>query len=390
MSGCRGFFYLDIGFLDTRTSRTHSPGDPRLYSHGMRLSLVYILSAISFCSSAQNEVKINGVEIRKTVTAWVDAHSLEKVDKLFDLYDETVFYYGAYLPRARCIGMKRTTLAEDWTFSHQITSPLRTVAFESGTIKCEFDKTITKKGKTKVVPSYLLLREIDGSYLIVGESDPETDTRVGRSVDLGKQLTSDIAEEPATDVRTSTGVLVGISLALAVALGLGYFIVAKPRSEKPKVARTETVTNPYPEKGHDFEAYVVEKFNRPCFKLIRWQGDKSHLGIRPLANSDPDLEYQFSLNGFVRSFALECKYRSGTGYYIQIEERNLNAYNAFSKRTGMPVYIVLGVGGEPRDPAELYLVPLPDVRSKMTLRELRPFRKDVASFYYNTAVERLT
>lgn len=367
----------------------------------MRPPLVYVLSALSFCSFADDTIDIDRLELRKTVTAWLDAHSIEHVHNLFDVYDEKLYFYGTYMSRARCIGIKRTMLVDDWTFSHQITSALKVTKLDSGTIQCTFDKTLTLKGSTKVVPSYLLLREIGGVYKIVGESDFETDKRVGRSADPGNELSMpDPAEQPAMMIGSDGALIIGVVLAVGT-LVFVYVRRGRRREETP-VFREASATdvpaafippepvapNPYLEIGHNFEAYVIEQFNRPCFKLIRWQGDKSHLGIRPLANSDPDLEYQFSMNGFVRSFAIECKFRSGTT--IQFEERHLKAYAAFSRRTGMPVYIVLGVGSEPGDPAELYLIPLKDAKTKMMLRKLWPFRKRSSYFYYDTVGDRLT
>ncbi|HYD92558.1 MAG TPA: hypothetical protein VEA37_13860, partial [Flavobacterium sp.] len=63
-------------------------------------------------------------------------------------------------------------------------------------------------------------------------------------------------------------------------------------------------------------------------------------------------------------------------------------YEAFHKNK-MPVYIALGYGGEPHDPAELYLIPFEEVKLEMSYSELSKYRKG-RKFFYNMELDRLT
>ncbi len=97
---------------------------------------------------------------------------------------------------------------------------------------------------------------------------------------------------------------------------------------------------------------------------------------------------EFKLNGYTWTFALECKFRQSS-YNGQIElanERQFNHYLKFEKEKKMPVYIALGLGGNPGYPSELFLIPLKCLRNnKISIESLSNFKKEnQGQFYFDS------
>jgi hypothetical protein len=112
------------------------------------------------------------------------------------------------------------------------------------------------------------------------------------------------------------------------------------------------------EKGLSFEKYVVSKINRNFFEILEWQGDKFHEGAYAKSNMNPDLVIRTKNNK--ATIALECKWRSKF-YNEQVQwstDDQLERYLQYQKSKGTKVYVIIGIGGEPITPSEVYLVPL--------------------------------
>jgi hypothetical protein len=113
-------------------------------------------------------------------------------------------------------------------------------------------------------------------------------------------------------------------------------------------------------KGYQFEKFVVSKFDKSFFSCVNWRGDKSYHDVFPVANSYPDLEFDFSDNTGKVCFAIECKWRD------EYEEnsvpwathKQIDQYKAYERESGRKVFIFLGVGGLPGEPEELFIIPL--------------------------------
>ncbi len=133
------------------------------------------------------------------------------------------------------------------------------------------------------------------------------------------------------------------------------------------------------QKGLAFEKYVTTLLPRQHgFQLVHWRGDKYNKGVYALSSQWPDLEYQYSRENHKYEFAIECKWRS-TYYRGQIQlcdDHQLKNYQKFSEDKQIPVYIALGVGGSPDNPAELYIIPLDALSSNIIYRyELSRFKR---------------
>lgn len=114
------------------------------------------------------------------------------------------------------------------------------------------------------------------------------------------------------------------------------------------------------EKGRAFEEYVVSHFNKKYFTLKEWRGDKYYDGNYAESNRYPDMEYELSLDGKIISFAVECKWRSkfSNEWITWATEEQADIYRKFEKEKDMPVFVVIGVGGSPSEPEQVYAVPL--------------------------------
>ncbi len=148
-------------------------------------------------------------------------------------------------------------------------------------------------------------------------------------------------------------------------------------------------------KGDDFEIFVIEKFSNKYFKCKSWRGDKMAPSHFPESNKYPDLELEFNYKDYNRKIAVECKYRSNfSGGCVDLGSYDkLQQYKVFERENGIQVYVVLGVGGEPTAPEELYLIPLPHIESnKMYRNKLsKEYTKSLsAKFFYDAANHCLT
>ena len=122
-------------------------------------------------------------------------------------------------------------------------------------------------------------------------------------------------------------------------------------------------------KGREFEDYVIDIFDLPNNKkltLKEWRGDKSLPGVYPESNSAPDFVFEYDEN----PFAVECKWRSHLPKDIEKEllpPVRMDSFQQFSTDRHMPVYLLLGIGGLPNDPDNLYFTRLDKEFSVETL-----------------------
>ena len=122
------------------------------------------------------------------------------------------------------------------------------------------------------------------------------------------------------------------------------------------------------------EAWVIED----------WTKDKSR-GLHREVESDrnPDLTVR-SLNNNKR-FAIECKFRSrfwttkfGTGIFWKAW--NHDFYRRYGERENISVRVAFGVGGNPKSPGAVFIVPLEKIEEYkgkiIPAQYLQQFKKD--------------
>lgn len=145
-------------------------------------------------------------------------------------------------------------------------------------------------------------------------------------------------------------------------------------------------------KGDLFEQYIIKKFNKEYFTIKEWRSDKYINGIYAESNKNPDIELEFKLTS--SRFAVECKYRKNlfNGGIEVAKDYQLSNYKRFGSERNMDVYIVVGLGGEPQFPEELFLIPVKTIENKyINYEQLVKHRKVPASnFFYNKELNILT
>lgn len=112
--------------------------------------------------------------------------------------------------------------------------------------------------------------------------------------------------------------------------------------------------------GLAFEKYVFQLLNPRFFRLDHWAGDKFIAGRYASTDLDPDIQVTANTVEGRFPLAVECKWRTKQeGDYIWFaEDKQLKRYQEFSKETGKPTFIVLGLGGTPDSPEEIFLIPI--------------------------------
>jgi hypothetical protein len=137
--------------------------------------------------------------------------------------------------------------------------------------------------------------------------------------------------------------------------------------------------------GLDFEKFVVQKFNKKFFPIRNWAGDKYVEGRYADTTTQPDIQLSLKLGKSSYPFAVECKWRSQPkGDFVQFaNDGQLERYKAFADKENYPVFIVLGIGGKPSNPDELYILPVEELNKPVLHRKgLGKYRKNVDSDFF--------
>ncbi|HTX43506.1 MAG TPA: hypothetical protein VMC61_02165 [Methanocella sp.] len=102
--------------------------------------------------------------------------------------------------------------------------------------------------------------------------------------------------------------------------------------------------------GLGFERHVIRLFGKD-FK-VRWMREASKKEV----DLGPDLEVQHVESGDV--FGVECKYRAShfLGRLPWAKEYQLRKYGRY-REAGLPLFIVIGLGGTPERPDYMYCIP---------------------------------
>ena len=111
----------------------------------------------------------------------------------------------------------------------------------------------------------------------------------------------------------------------------------------------------------DMGIHAIHKaINRPYSTIYNrilkeWRGDKSLPGVYPDSNSAPDFVFEY----IGKPFAVECKWRNHLPKDKEKEllpTEKMALFQKFSTDRRMPVYLLLGIGGLPNDPDNLYFI----------------------------------
>lgn len=138
-----------------------------------------------------------------------------------------------------------------------------------------------------------------------------------------------------------------------------------------------------------FEAFVVTLFDPMYFHCRRTTPQSVLEGKSAEGKVPADLMFEFDYRDTRARFAVKCLYFSSASkgdVRLFYSERN-EALTSGSDTP--PLYFVLGFGGTPDDPRELFLLPAEKARRGVVRKEtLAPYSKS-GMFFYNRAANRL-
>lgn len=132
------------------------------------------------------------------------------------------------------------------------------------------------------------------------------------------------------------------------------------------------------EKGNKFERYVVDKFDDKLFSIVEWTTDMCRKHNRYVeSDCNPDLVVRDRTTNEI--FCVECKYRSRlvNGFFNWSYPDQIDRYFSYSRDRKIPFYVVLGLGGNPDSPIELFCVPLQEAKyPQIHIDMLRKYHHD--------------
>lgn len=102
--------------------------------------------------------------------------------------------------------------------------------------------------------------------------------------------------------------------------------------------------------GEEFERYVLDIFPEKHFSIVWATPRKSDLNGRKMEESKlPDYKFRDKETGMV--FWVECKYRSKMDFALYwCSEHGFTKYKETRETSGIPVIVVIGIGGKPDKP----------------------------------------
>lgn len=144
------------------------------------------------------------------------------------------------------------------------------------------------------------------------------------------------------------------------------------------------------EKGKAFEQYIINLFNQHSFQWKKWRESKKFTDqFLPTDHYNPDLEMELVFTGAKKyRFAVECKWRKEfkEGTITWASNSQICSYQIFQSQARMPVFIAIGIGGQPSSPEKLFVTPLDNISQHNYVHELQliPFkRKPTNRFFYD-------
>ena len=116
----------------------------------------------------------------RVLKRWVNAHNIQDMNEIKNLYSNKITYYGKKLPRNKCIKDKKRVLSKYPQFRVR-TDNIEYISVTPTITKVTFDKYVkfSSKKKEKMYPSYLLVDL--ASNLILVEGDTVTDKNIKKN-----------------------------------------------------------------------------------------------------------------------------------------------------------------------------------------------------------------
>jgi hypothetical protein len=373
---------------------------------------------------------------------WNNAHRDNNLSALRDLYSETIVYDGSRLSSSRCIEIKQNEFEKNPDYRQSV-DRVRVKEVAPDVMRISFNKQVKKSGVLWRYPAYILVEEIDGRYMIVGESDSESEATVNyylkhrqrqkstssadAKVDkldslqttaddsvMSQPIVNDSIEDSkgsitasrsdtassstvqhaTTDEEETITVPLNKIYIFAGIIGVIVLLIILINAisgsrKKRKIRKHIKGADKHDQYNKDasvvFEKFVMRLFDPLYFKAFRAKKDRV-MANAGAAQSDthPELEYEFNHKDTQARFVVECIYIPELKYKdIQIASPRLVKSFSLLDEDDNDLYLIVGTEGTPDDPKEIFLIPVRDIRSShMTYPELQQYRKH-GMFFYN-------
>jgi len=137
-----------------------------------------------------------------------------------------------------------------------------------------------------------------------------------------------------------------------------------------------------------FEAFVVTLFDPKYFHYQYKWPQSVLMGATAEGEVPADLEFEFDYRDVKARFTVKCLYFTSVSKGdVQLFYSTRNEWQG--ARSELPVYFILGFGGKPDDPQELFLLPAEVAKRGVIRKEaLAPYSKS-GMFFYNVTTGRL-
>ena len=409
---------------------------PNLIS--LKFFVLLFLFAVVYPAGVSQRMQVDTKEIEPLIREWNYANNFRSSESFENVYAPALLFYTQDLSRDRAIALKRELFRQKPQFRQRINLPITYTPYSNGVIKCDFTKEVLEGADWKQYPSYLLFSYDGNRYTIVGESDYPTDNTLGYRLDIGEpmEIGSSAGADPGLNDSTSVLALsendekklsenafsqqekargpqqsgqdtiaipkiyLFVLLGILLITGILIFMRRRPRKvaalpdEKqmapPAKAEADEAYNVIREFNMQsvFEAFVITLFDPLYFRHRRPKAERVLAGKRSEGETLPDLEFEFNYKETQARLAIKCLYykNGGTNELQLFSSERQEAFRHFEEGSGMPLYYVVGIGGTPDDPKELYLIPARAVEKEfLTRAELKPFAKSGMFFFSSTA-----
>ena len=397
----------------------------------LRLLVLALIVVAQNVAAQQLVLKTNDIQL--LIEEWNIVHNARVIAGFENVYGSSVLYYGERLSRDSLISLKTKHFDINPDFRQRLTSDVTYTAYTSGVFKCDFNMEILHRGKWASRDAYLLVSLEDDQYRIVGESDHTFDKENGIVPELGEEVAaSSILRKPREsetgdtlttaksdsngndDFFTMPKGFIFMLIAFIVAGGLLIFVTESIRIRRQRAfmtAHAEPITFDQPiraesfaaagvarepmktdelsssEKQRVFESYVLTLFDPLFFKYQR-----SIVNGDTPANGSAITEFVFhnKTNEEIK-FAVISLFLQGDddAEWKLFDTETLEHNRTYSEDHAIDLYYIIGRGGAPDDPHELYLLPAHLVKYEfVTPGALQPFRK-TGMFFYNSTTKKL-
>ena len=235
----------------------------------------------------------------------------------------------------------------------------------------------TNSKQSVIAPSNNEVAKVENSL-----KENSTTVALESSNELGK-----IIEKAITDgfISASERELIKQS---AISKGEDYVKVLDDLEKRIKLLENDSESDkidPQYKKGLDFEKFIVQKFSSKYFKVKEWTGDKFVNGVYAETNQHPDLLMEFFGLKQNKEFAVECKWRQNStkdGIPFSTNAQ-LDRYRDYAKKKNVPVFIIIGLGGEGSGPEKLFIIPLQDnTKPFMFFNQSKKYEKQIDQDFF--------